>query len=81
MKRLLDYAQEFIQKHPQLKEEVLEFVQLAQDEIEQGGSIEHEIDSAISSIDELLEDYDEDDYDLGGTGHGDISYSDADQGL
>ena len=29
----------------------------------------------------MLEDYDEDDYDSGGTGHGDISYSDADQGL
>lgn len=50
------------------------------DEIEEGGSIEHEIDLAIDSIDQLLEE--EEDYeDLGGTGHGDISWSDTDQGL
>lgn len=80
MKRLNDYAAEFISKHPQLKEEVNDLVQLCYDEIEQGGSKEHEIDLAIDSIDELLED-DEDYEDLGGTGHGDISWSDADQGL
>lgn len=82
MKRLLNYANNFIKEHPQLKEEVMEFVQLAYDEIEEGGSKEHEIDLAISSIDELLDEEDDDDDDnLGGTGHGDISYSDADNGL
>lgn len=82
MKRLRDYVKEFIAKHPHLKEQVDDLVQLCFDEIEQGGSIEHEIDLAINSIDQLLEE-DDDDYDdnLGGTGHGDISYSDADQGL
>lgn len=80
MKRLRDYAKEFIAKHPHLKEEVDDLIQLCFDEIEEGGSIEHEIDLAIDSIDQLLEE--EEDYeDLGGTGHGDISYSDADQGL
>ena len=39
------------------------------------------IDLAINSIDQLLEEEDEDYEDLGGTRHGDISYSDADQGL
>lgn len=80
MKRLRDYVKEFIAKHPHLKKEVDDLVQLCFDEIEQGGSIEHEIDLAIDSIDQLLEE-DEDYEDLGGTGHGDISYSDADQGL
>lgn len=80
MKRLNDYVKEFIAKHPHLKEKVNDLVQLCFDEIEEGGSIEHEIDLAIDSIDELLEE-DEDYEDLGGTGHGDISYSDADQGL
>jgi hypothetical protein len=80
MKRLRDYAKEFISKHPHLKKEVDDLVQLCFDEIEEGGSIEHEIDLAIDSIDQLLEE--EEDYeDLGGTGHGDISWSDADQGL
>ena len=80
MKRLRDYVKEFVAEHPHLKEEVNDLAQLCFDEIEQGGSIEHEIDLAIDSIDQLLEE--EEDYeDLGGTGHGDISYSDADQGL
>ncbi len=82
MKRLIDYAKEFIAKHPRFKEEVNDLVRLCYNEIEEGGSVEHEIDLAINSIDQLLEE-DDDDYndDLGGTGHGDISYSDADQGL
>ena len=80
MKRLTDYTKEFISKHPQLKEEVDNLVQLCYNEIEEGGSKEHEIDLAIESIDQLLEE--EEDYeDLGGTGHGDISWSDADNGL
>lgn len=47
MKRLNDYAAEFISKHPHLKEQVDDLVQLCYDEIEQSGLKEHEIDLAI----------------------------------
>ena len=44
-----------IKKFPQFKKEILELYQLALDEIEQGGSIEHEISACISDIDQLID--------------------------
>lgn len=44
-----------IKKFPQFKEEILEYYQLALDEIEQGGSTEHEIHLCISNIEQLID--------------------------
>lgn len=46
----------YIEKFPQHKEEILEYYQLALDEIEQGGSVENEISLCISDIDQLIDD-------------------------
>lgn len=46
----------YIEKFPHLKEEILEYYQLALDEIEQGGSVENEISLCISDIDQLIDD-------------------------
>lgn len=54
MKQLIEFAKEFIQKHPQHKGEVIDLVQLCKDEIEEGGSISHEINLCIGSIQDLL---------------------------
>lgn len=51
---LKKYAKDFIDKYPQHKDKVNDFVQLCLDEIEEGGSIEHEIQLCIGSINELL---------------------------
>lgn len=40
--------------YPNLKEEILDFYYLAKDEIEEGGSEMHEINLAINSINELI---------------------------
>ena len=55
MEELVKYCLEVIAKHPELEEEVNDFFQLCQDEIEQGGSKQHEIDLCIGSIEELIE--------------------------
>ena len=55
MKQLIEFAKEFIQKHPQHKEEVIDLVQLCKDEIEEGGSPQHEMSLCIESIKQLLE--------------------------
>jgi len=44
-----------VNKFPAHKEEILELYQLALDEIEQGGSVEHEIRLCISDIDQLID--------------------------
>lgn len=54
MKQLIEFAKEFIQKHPQHKEEVIDLVQLCKDEIGEGGSPQHEINLCIGSIQDLL---------------------------
>jgi hypothetical protein len=52
--RAVDYGNEFMKKHPQFKSEVKDFFQLMKDEIEEGGSVEHEIDLFIGACDDLL---------------------------
>jgi hypothetical protein len=54
MKELIKYAKELIVKYPDKKTEIIDFVQLCQDEIEQGGSVEHEIELCYSSLKELI---------------------------
>ena len=54
-KDLLEYAKGVIKDHPQLKQDVYELVELAQTEIEDGGSEIHECELAVGSIKELIE--------------------------
>ena len=49
------WVQEKINLHPNLKQEILDFFWLCIDEIHDGGSERHEIDLAIGSINELIE--------------------------
>jgi hypothetical protein len=49
------WVQEQINLHPNLKQEILDFFWLCIDEIHDGGSERHEIDLAIGSINELIE--------------------------
>lgn len=51
-----DYTRKAINDHPNLEVEILDFYWLAINEIEEGGSERHEIDLAINSIQELIED-------------------------
>ena len=50
----VDYGNEFIKKHPQHKAQVLDYFQLMKDEVEEGGSVQHEISLFISACDDLL---------------------------
>lgn len=55
MEQVIKFAKEFIGQHPNLKEEVLDLVQLCRDEIDEGGSPTHEQHLCIESIKQLLE--------------------------
>lgn len=44
-----------ITKHPEHKEEILDYYDLCMDEIQEGGSPTHEIELCINSIEELTE--------------------------
>lgn len=54
MQRAREFAIEFIKKHPQHKSEVIDYLQLCQDEIDEGGSVEHEVELFIGSCEDLL---------------------------
>lgn len=54
LKRAVDYGNEFMKKHPQFKAEVKEYFQLMKDEIEDGASVENEINLFIGACDDLL---------------------------
>ncbi len=49
------WVQEQINLHPNLKQEILDFFWLCIDEIHDGGSEHHEINLAMNSINELIE--------------------------
>ena len=53
---LITFAKEFIAKHPEHKKDITNLVQLCKDEIEEGGSPDHERELCIESIKQLLED-------------------------
>lgn len=53
---LLKFANIFIRNHPEHERDVLDLVQLCKDEIEEGGSPDHERELCIESIKQLLED-------------------------
>lgn len=45
---------EYINKYPELKEEILDIYALCLDEIEEGGSIQHEISLGMTDLEELI---------------------------
>lgn len=55
MKHFKEFVNEKINQYPNLKMEILEFFWLCADEIHDGGSEQHEINLAINSINELIE--------------------------
>jgi len=52
--RAKKFAKDFIEKHPQHKAEVLDFLQLMADEIEEGESADNELDHFESACEDLL---------------------------
>ena len=54
IKRATDFGREFIKNHPELKEEAIDLFDLMKDEIEEGSSIENEINLFIGSCEDLL---------------------------
>jgi hypothetical protein len=54
LKQLRDYARTCIADRPELRDEIVGLYQLCLDEIEEGGSRQHEIDLCHSDIEELM---------------------------
>jgi hypothetical protein len=54
-KELFIYARSVVAQYPDLKEEVLGLIDLCESEIEEGGSVQHEIDLCKRDIDEIVE--------------------------
>lgn len=54
LSRASEFGNEFVKKYPQHKSEVFDYFQLMKDEIEEGGSVEHEIDLFIGACEDLL---------------------------
>jgi len=55
MEELLKYAKMVILNRPDLKSEIEDLVQLCRDEIEQGGSVEHEVSLCWEDINQLID--------------------------
>ena len=55
LKELSIHTKELTIKHPNLKQELIEFYILACDEVEEGGSETHECELAISDMEQLIE--------------------------
>lgn len=52
--RAITFGNDFMKQHPEHKREVLGLFQLMKDEVEQDGSIEHEMDLFINACNDLL---------------------------
>lgn len=52
--QLKQYCKETIAQHPSFKEEIMDLLDLAISEIEEGGSEEHEIQLCISDIEFII---------------------------
>lgn len=55
LEQLKEWIKVQITKHPEHKEEMLDFYSLCIDEISEGGSLDNEISLCRNSIEELLE--------------------------
>jgi hypothetical protein len=54
LRDLYRYCTDKAELHPELHDEIYEFYRLAEMEVEDGGSVEHECELAISDINELI---------------------------
>lgn len=54
-RELVSYAKNVAAQYPDLKEEILGLVDLCESEIEEGGSVDHELHLCKTDIDELVE--------------------------
>ena len=54
LRDLHQYCQEVVEKYPSLGSEIMEFYALAQMEVEDGESEDHECELAVSDIDNLI---------------------------
>jgi hypothetical protein len=54
---LVGIAKENIVNYPALKEQIIDIVNLAKDEIEEGGSPNHEVNLAINDINNIVEEH------------------------
>jgi hypothetical protein len=54
MKELREYVIEMMKKYPQHKEEMMDLFVLCMDEIEEGGSPQHEMELCRNEIEELV---------------------------
>jgi len=52
--RAVQFGNEFTKKHPEHKSEVFDYFQLMKDEVEEGGSVEHEIELFIGACEDLV---------------------------
>jgi len=55
MKELLDYATLMCHLYPNLEDRICDFVELCINEIEEGESVQHEIDLCMEDIKQLIE--------------------------
>jgi len=58
LRDLYQYCQEVVEKYPSLGSEIMEFYALAQMEVEDGESEDHECELAVSDINDLINGYD-----------------------
>jgi hypothetical protein len=54
LRDLYQYCVEQSEKHPKLSSDIHSFYDLAEMEVQDGGSVEHECELAVSDIDELI---------------------------
>jgi len=54
LRNLYQYCQEVVENYPSLGSEIMEFYDLAQMEVEDGESENHECELAVSDIDDLI---------------------------
>ena len=54
LSNLKSFVRESVKLHPQHEEEIKSLFDLCLDEIEEGGSVDHEVSLCISDIEELI---------------------------
>lgn len=54
-RELINHARVVIKDHPDLREQILDLIDLCQSEVEEGGSLQHELHLCKTDIDQLVE--------------------------